>query len=138
MSTPRRRRLLATGAFFFFACAVVVGGGCASRAKRPAETATPLLFPPRHVEIGRIHSYDATDATAVIEFVAQFRSTIPLAGTQLIARKLDTLEPTARLVAAPYQNNRTLGAYVTSGRPGVDDEVVIAPESALPAPAATP
>jgi hypothetical protein len=90
------------------------------------------LLPPKHVEIGRIFSYDPANSTAVIEFVPRFRSSLPLDGTKLISRKLDTLEPTARLVAAPYQNNRTLGAYVTSGTPGIDDEVVIDPESALP------
>lgn len=85
---------------------------------------------PRHVEIGRVLSYDPADATAVVEFVPQFRGPAPVDGTKLISRKLDTLQPTARLVAAPYRNSRTLGAYVVSGTPGVDDEVVIDPESA--------
>lgn len=134
MSTPRRRTVLATGAFFFFASLGFVLTGCASRGKRAAKNAGgPVLVAPRHVEIGRILSHDPADATAVIEFVPHYRSPAPLAGTALISRKLDTLEPTARLIAAPYQNDRTLGAYVSSGRPGLDDEVVIAPESALPA-----
>lgn len=139
MSTPRRRHSSATGAFFFRLVPLSLAllfAGCASlpkfEKKRADSAAEPTLLPPKHVEVGRILSYDATDATAVIEFVPQFRGGAPLAGTKLIARELDTLEPTARLVAAPYQNNRTLGAYVTSGTPGVDDEVVIAPESSLP------
>lgn len=107
--------------------------GCAGLGKKKSAAANgPVLVAPKHIEMGRILSYEAADKTAVIEFVPWFRPGVPLAGTKLIARKLDTLAPTARLVAAPYQNNRTLGAYVESGTPGVEDEVVIDPESALP------
>lgn len=139
MLTPRRRNRPATGAFFFVLTALVLTG-CASRGKkRAAPTAEPVLVAPKHIEVGRILSVDSAAATAVIEFVPQFSSGAPLAGTKLIARKLDTLQPTARLVAAPYQNNRTLGAYVSAGTPAIDDEIVIDPESTLPeaAPAAS-
>jgi len=143
MSTPRRRPRPATGAFLFpvvASLAVLASSGCALLPKRKAAPPPePVLVAPRHVEIGRVFSYDPADATAVIEFVPQFRGPAPADGTQLIARKLDTLQPTARLVAAPYRNSRTLGAYVVSGKPGVDDEVVIDPEPAPPtAPAAKP
>jgi hypothetical protein len=133
MSTPRRRPHFATGAFLLPACLAALSAlafsGCSVLPKRKAPPpAEPVLIAPKHVEVGRILSYDADDATAVIEFSPHFRSAIPAAGTPLIARKLDTLEPTARLTAAPYRNNRTLGAYVVSGHPRIDDEVVIAPE----------
>jgi hypothetical protein len=141
MPTPRRRPRLATGAFFvpavlasLAALLVLASSGCSVLPKRKAgPQPEPLLVAPKHVEIGRILSYDTEDATAVIEFLPHFRGAIPPSGTPLIVRKLDTLEPTARLTAAPYRNNRTLGAYVVSGRPGIDEEVVIDPE---PPPAA--
>ena len=141
MPTLRRRNRPATGAFFFSTAALslalfVTGSGCSSLPKvgknKTAAPAGPTLVAPKHLEVGRILSHDPAEATAVVEFVPQFRSAAPLVGTRLIARKPDTLAPTARLVAAPYQNNRTLGAYVSSGIPGIDDEVVIDPESALP------
>jgi hypothetical protein len=133
MPTPRRRQRLATGAFLLPVCLAavfaLVPSGCSLLPKRKASPLPePVLVAPKHVEIGRIYSYDADDATAVIEFAPHFRSAIPAADTPLVTRKLDTLEPTARLRAAPYRNNRTLGAYVVSGHPGVDDEVVIDPE----------
>jgi hypothetical protein len=139
MHTPRRRNSSATGAFFFFALACLLllpSAGCTTfrhgETASPPPGAEPVLLAPRHLEIGRILSYDPTDVTAVIEFVPHYRSAVSLAGTSLISRKLDTLEPTARLIASPHQNADTLGAYVTSGQPSPDDEVVIAPESALP------
>lgn len=147
MPTPRRRNRPATGAFFFALASLLAAtlAGCSSMPKigrqKAAPTSAPVLVAPKHVEIGRIFSADSTSATAVIEFVPHFSSQIPLAGTKLIARKPDTLRPTANLVAAPYQNSRTLGAYISAGAPGIDDEVVIDPESALPeaaSPAPTP
>ena len=139
MPTPRRRNHPATGAFFFALAALALAlslGGCSSLPvigkKKAAPRPEPLIVAPRHIEIGRILRYNADDATAVIEFVPHFRAARSLDGARLIARKPDTLEPTARLVAAPYQNNRALGAYVASGRPGPDDEVVLDPD---PAPA---
>jgi hypothetical protein len=131
MPTPRRRRHPATGAFLLSVVGVAVFllAGCATfRRGGDSSASPPLLVAPPHAELGRILSYDADDATAVIEFVPQYRGAPFLTGTRLIARRLDTLEPTALLVAAPYQSGRILGAYVTSGRPRVNDEVVIAPE----------
>ena len=135
MPTPHRRKRLATGAFLLPACLAALfalaSSGCSVLPKKKrASLPEPVLVAPKHLEIGRIYSYDADDSTAVIEFLPHFRSAIPDAGTPLIARTLDTLETTARLTAAPYRNNRTLGAYVVSGRPGVDDEVVIDPAPA--------
>jgi hypothetical protein len=132
MPTPRRRPSAATGAFFFGALATLLLAGCASnpgrRESRAARfAAEPTLTAPRHVELGRVLSHDAANRTAVIEFVPHFRPNPFLAGTPLIARRLDTLEPTAHLVAAPYQSGRFLGAYVEEGTPGPGDEVVIAP-----------
>lgn len=129
MSTPRRRRSAATGAFLFSLLAALLLAGCATASGRraPRSAAAPALVAPRHLELGRILSFDAADQTAVIEFVPHYRLDPFLAGTALIARRLDTLEPTARLVAAPYQSGRILGAYVESGTPGIDDEVVVAP-----------
>ncbi len=130
MPTPRRRLSAAPGAFFFGAlAALILLAGCATPGRRaPRAAAEPTLTAPRHVEIGRILSFDAADRTAVIEFVPHYRPNPFLAGTPLISRRLDTLEPTARLVAAPYQSGRFFGAYVEDGNPGPDDEVVIAPE----------
>ena len=133
MPTPRRRLSAAPGAFFFGAlAALLLLAGCASnpgrRESRAARfAAEPTLVAPRHVELGRILGYDAADQTAVIEFVPHYRPDPFLAGTPLISRRLDTLQPTARLVAAPYQSGRFLGAYVEEGTPEIDDEVVVAP-----------
>ena len=137
MPTPRRRHRPASGAFLLaLSLAAVVLSVCGVLPKKKAAPAPePVLVAPKHVEIGRIYSYDPDDSTAVIEFVPQFRSAAPAEGTPLIARKLDTLEPTARLRAAPYRNNRTLGAYLVSGRPGIGDEVVI---ESVPDPPASP
>ena len=144
MPTPRRRPHLATGAFFLplavaaLAAAALSGCSFLPSKKKPAPRAEPTLIAPKHVEIGRVFSYDADDATAVVEFLPHLRAPVPAAGTPLIACRLDTLEPTARLTAAPYRNNRTLGAYVVSGRPGIDDEVVIDSESSGPGASSAP
>jgi hypothetical protein len=145
MTPPRPRPRAANGAFFFFpflasAALVLSLGGCASLRRGGGASPPPsadtgqTLLAPRHVEVGRILSHDASEATVVIEFAPHIRPTPFLAGTRLIARRLDTLEPTAELQAAPYQSGRMLGAYVRSGLPGIDDEVVI-PPAAAPVPA---
>ncbi len=145
MPTPRRRLPLATGAFFL---AALLASGCATAGKRFPSVlksssrgeAAPILTAPRLEELGRVHSYDAADATAVIEFTPRFVPPAGLAGRLLVARNLDTLEPTAKLAAAPYQSGRLLGAYVLSGAPGVGDEVVLDPEPfpTLPEPSRAP
>lgn len=145
MPTPRRRFRIATGAFLL---AALLASGCATAGKRfqsvlkpsPKHKAAPTLTAPRFEEVGRVHSYDAADATAVIELTPRFVPPAGLTGRLLIARKLDSLEPTAKLAAAPYQSGRMLGAYVLSGAPGTGDEVVLDPEPfpTLPAPTQAP
>jgi hypothetical protein len=140
MKTPRRRRPTATGAFLFpalVACLALFLGGCLTFNRPKGAPAEPqTLLAPRHLEVGRIHSYDAADKTAVIEFAPHYRASPFLAGVKLLSRDPATLEPSARLLAAPYRSGRMLGAYVESGAPRKDDEVVIPPEpSPAPAPA---
>ncbi len=139
MPTPRRRHHIATGAFLL---TTLLAPGCATSGKRainakPGDVG-PTLTAPRFEELGRVHSYDASDATAVVEFTPRFVPPAGLTGRLLIARNIDTLEPTAKLAAAPYQSGRMLGAYVLSGTPGVGEEVVLDPEPFPTLPASGP
>jgi len=85
------------------------------------------LIAPLQPELGRILSLQPDNRTALVEFVPQFRPSSSLAGQSLLARNLDTLAETARLVASPHQRGRILGVYVISGSPSPGDEVVIVP-----------
>ncbi len=125
------RSLPRTAAFFLAAACAFALTGCSLFSKKsPTPPATESSGPvaPAHVELGRIISLQPESGTALVEFVPQARPPAGLAGRALLARKLDTLEVTAQLVASPHQRGRILGVYVISGTPALDDEVVLVPE----------
>jgi len=112
-------------------CLALVVGGCGSIAKKSAPAAPgpdEKLTLPEKTELGRIRSIQLESRTALVEFTPTARPPAALAGRALLARKLDTLEESARLVASGHQRGRILGVYVISGAPTVDDEVVLLPE----------
>lgn len=138
---PTRRAAALAAAFV---CLLALTGCSLFRKKSPpsptAATATAATAaaataaaapsaPVVNVELGRIISLQPEARTALVEFVPQARPPANLAGRALLARKLDTLEVTARLVASPHQRGRIFGVYVISGTPALDDEVVLAPEN---------
>ncbi|MCU0793879.1 MAG: hypothetical protein MUE42_13735 [Opitutaceae bacterium] len=98
---------LAVAALVLGACASTDGAKRAGRrghvAPAPADTAP--RFAPGLVELGRIRSFDAAGQVAVVE-LSPFTSAPP---------------------ASKYRSSSMIGAYVTSGVPRADDEVVIAP-----------
>jgi hypothetical protein len=120
---------LAVAALVLGACASTDGAKRAGRrghvAPAPADTAP--RFAPGLVELGRIRSFDAAGQVAVVE-LSPFTSAPPdLPGQPLLARDPKTLAVSARLTASKYRSSSMIGAYVTSGVPRADDEVVIAP-----------
>lgn len=114
-----------------FALAVALPlSGCASKTKRArAEAAAKVerYTTPMSTELGRVLSYDPSAANVLIEFSSFARPPSDLAGRVLISRNRDTLEPTARLVAASHRVGRVFGAHVVAGQPSPDDEVIIPP-----------
>jgi hypothetical protein len=137
MSAPRSRRPTATGALPFIAlgfCCVFLAACASPRGRTPQSPprtpAAELPGAPLHPVIGRILHVDLSNATAVVELAPGPRSAPFFPGDALIARRLDTLAPTARLRVAPYQSGRMLGVYLVSGTPSPQDEVALAPARA--------
>ena len=129
-STPSLTPPRSAAFFLAAACAFALSGCSVFSKKSPTRPATESGGPsaPAHLELGRIISLQPESGTALVEFVPHARPPAGLAGRALLARKLDTLEVTARLVASPHQRGRILGVYVISGTPALDDEVVLNPE----------
>lgn len=133
LSRRSGRRAFAAGATLL--CVLSLCGCSLFRKKnsslpRPATAAgASAAAPTVRLELGRIIGLQPEARTALVEFVPQARPPANLAGRALLARKLDTLEVTAKLVASPHQRGRILGVYVISGTPGLDDEVVLDPEN---------
>ncbi len=107
---------------------LLLGGGCslpALRGKRSAAPGPQNYLAPTHPELGRILSHDPAARTALVELTSFAQIPDVLAGQTLVARKPNSLQPTARLVASPHRTGRVFGVYVTEGNPAPDDEVVL-------------
>jgi hypothetical protein len=127
--SPRPARPIALSLAIVLVAAGLAGCRIFTRSKPAAPVIGPNeLTEPLQPELGRIISLQPDGRTALVEFVPQYRSSEKLAGRALLARKLDTLQETAQLVASPHQRGRVIGVYVISGQPSPGDEVVIVPE----------
>jgi hypothetical protein len=105
--------------------------GCAALGlgwkKKPLPSAlNAILVEPSHREIGRILSFDPLARTALVQLpYFAFSGPALASGTPLIARHLDSLEMTARLVVTPYRMKSIMAVYVVEGVPNPGDEVAL-------------
>lgn len=143
-SSPRaRRRPASSGAFVFalLAAALIAAGGCSTvrkiSGKDRDKTPPSRYLPAENIIVGRVLAYRADDQLALVELSLIATPPFDLRGRELVARDPRTLAPTARLQASFHRRGRVLGAFVLSGSPSPDDEVV-APTAEPPPPPAGP